>query len=166
MLGEPGRSSHGMMRRLADNGFNSGEHPSLMSDLEFSILAPNCQPLLDKFYRAHRSQMRSSSTAQLWVARQQEITGALCLTPVAGGFWLTGLFVAPEWRSQGIARQLMAHALRELSQPVWLFCHPELQDFYAASGFAPAGALPQSLGEKLMRYGRNKPLVALVRAGH
>lgn len=135
-----------------------------MSDVEFSILPPNCQPLLDKFYRAHRSQMRASSTAQSWVARQQEIIGALSLSPVAGGFWLTGLFVAPEWRNQGIASQLMAHAMRQLSGPVWLFCHPDLQGFYEAAGFAPAGALPQSLGEKLMRYGRNKTLVALIRA--
>lgn len=136
-----------------------------MSDIEFSILSPECRPLLDKFYRAHRSTMRSASTAQSWVARQHEIIGALSLTPVAGGHWLTGLFVAPQWRSQGIARRLMDHAMRSISEPVWLFCHPDLQGFYEASGFVPAGALPQSLGEKLMRYGRNKTLIALVRAG-
>lgn len=135
-----------------------------MPDIEFSILQPDCLPLLDKFYREHRSNMRSSSAAQAWVARQQEIIGALSLTPVAGGYWLTGLFVAPHCRSQGIARQLMAHATGSLAEPVWLFCHPDLQEFYEASGFTPAGALPQSLGEKLMRYGRNKTLVALVRA--
>ncbi|HEX8592311.1 MAG TPA: GNAT family N-acetyltransferase [Pseudomonas sp.] len=134
-----------------------------MSDIEFSILPPDCRPLLDKFYRAHRSQMRSSSTAQSWVARRQDIVGALSLTPVEGGYWLTGLFVAPEWRNHAIARQLMRHAMNTLSVPVWLFCHPDLQGFYEASGFTSAGPLPQSLGEKLMRYGRNKPLVALVR---
>ncbi|WP_341520978.1 GNAT family N-acetyltransferase [Pseudomonas sp. G.S.17] len=135
-----------------------------MPDIEFSILQPDCLPLLDKFYREHRSNMRSSSTAQSWVARQREIIGALSLTPVAGGYWLTGLFVAPQSRSQGVARQLMAHATASLAEPVWLFCHPDLLGFYEASGFTPAGALPQSLGEKLMRYGRNKTLVALVRA--
>jgi len=136
-----------------------------MPDIEFSILPPDCLPLLDKFYREHRSNMRASSAARAWVARKQEIIGALSMTPVAGGHWLTGLFVAPQWRSQGVARQLMAHATGSLTEPVWLFCHPDLQGFYEASGFTPAGALPQSLGEKLMRYGRNKTLVALVRVG-
>ncbi|OCR23074.1 GNAT family acetyltransferase [Pseudomonas syringae] len=136
-----------------------------MPDIECSILPPDCLPLLDKFYREHRSSMRASSSAQAWIAKQQEILGALSLTPVAGGHWLTGLFVAPQSRSQGIASQLMDHALRPLTEPVWLFCHPDLQGFYEDSGFNPAGALPQSLGEKLMRYGRNKTLVALVRDG-
>jgi hypothetical protein len=45
--------------------------------------------------------------------------------------------------------------------PIWLFCHPDLQDFYARLGFADAANLPFELCEKLVRYQRNKPMVAL-----
>ncbi|WP_122665965.1 GNAT family N-acetyltransferase [Pseudomonas viridiflava] len=132
-----------------------------MSDIEFCPLPPICQPLLDKFYRAHRSPMRASGTAQMWVARQQEIIGALNLTPVADGYWLTGLFVAPQWRSQAIAGRLIAQALESLTGPVWLFCQPELVAFYERSGFTPASELPPVLADKLTRYQRTKELGAM-----
>jgi GNAT superfamily N-acetyltransferase len=134
-----------------------------MPDIEFCPLPSTCQPLLDKFYRAHRSPMRSSSAAQSWIARAGEIVAALSLTPVADGYWLTGLFVAPGQRGQGLATDLMAHALADLEGPVWLFCDPQLQRFYQRSGFAPSSSLPLTLGERLMRYSRNKALIALTR---
>ena len=132
-----------------------------MPDIEFCLLPEVCQPLLDKFYRAHRSPMRSSSGSQMWVARQPDIIGALCLRPVAGGYWLTGLFVDPDWRSQGIAGRLIAEALKDSAGAVWLFCDPDLAGFYERHGFVLADDLPQSLAEKLMRYSRAKALVAM-----
>lgn len=132
-----------------------------MPDIEFVLLPEVCQPLLDKFYRSHRSAMRSSSGAQMWVARQPDIIGALCLRPVSGGHWLTGLFVDPERRSEGIAGRLIAQALKDSTGTVWLFCDPDLAGFYERNGFALADDLPQSLAEKLMRYSRAKALVAM-----
>jgi GNAT superfamily N-acetyltransferase len=135
-----------------------------MSEIEFCPLPELCQPLLDKFYRAQRSPMRSSGATQLWVAKQQAIIGALCLTQVADGYWLTGLFVAPEWRRQGVAERLIASAMRDLAGPVWLFCHPDLIGFYERSGFALAADLPSALADKLVRYRRTKELVGMVGA--
>ncbi|RMS76661.1 Acetyltransferase [Pseudomonas savastanoi] len=66
-----------------------------MSEIRFYPLPDACRPLLGKFYREHQSSMRAASKGQAWVAKQAEIIGALCLTPVAEGHWLTGLFVAP-----------------------------------------------------------------------
>lgn len=133
-----------------------------MSEIEFCLLPEVCQPLLDKFYRSHRSPMRSSSAAQMWVARQPDIIAALCLRPVSGGYWLTGLFVDPHWRSQGFAGRLVVRALEDAAGPVWLFCDPDLTGFYERHGFVMADDLPQSLAEKLMRYSRAKALVAMV----
>jgi GNAT superfamily N-acetyltransferase len=133
-----------------------------MSDIEFYLLPEACQPLANKFYRACRSPVRTSNVGQIWVARQDEIIGALCLTAVAEGTWLTGLLVAPEVRSQGVAKKLIGQALANSSGPVWLFCHPDLMPFYQRSGFAPAQALPRVLGERLMRYSRSKSLEAMV----
>ena len=101
----------------------------------------------------------------MWVARQQEIIGALSLMPVADGYWLTGLFVAPQWRGRTIAGQLIASALKDLNGPVWLFCHPDLVRFYEQSGFALTPDLPSVLADKLTRYQRTKALLAMQRKG-
>lgn len=132
-------------------------------DIHCELLAPLLQPLLGKFYRAHRSPMRAPNGAQTWVARRQEILAALNLSPVGGGHWLTGLLVAPAQRRQGLASRLIEHALAQTPGPVWLFCHPELADFYARLDFTPAAELPAPLAERLARYRQHKTLVALVR---
>ena len=74
------------------------------------------------------------------------------------------LLVAREQRQQGIASQLL-NALRAHSQgPIWLFCAPELLSFYQRLGFAPCPALPAELTERLLRYQRKQPLLALAAA--
>ncbi|POP92641.1 N-acetyltransferase [Pseudomonas syringae pv. avii] len=148
-----------MMRALQ----SAPSSPLAMPEIQFCLLPDACRPLLGKFYREHQSSMRAASKGQAWVAKQEEIIGALCLTPVADGYWLTGLFVAPPLRGNAVAQRLIDAALLPLSGPVWLFCHPDLQGFYRLAGFETAQRLPQALGERLMRYSRSKPLVALHR---
>ncbi|KPA93119.1 MULTISPECIES: GNAT family N-acetyltransferase [Pseudomonas] len=132
-----------------------------MPNLDYALLSPSLRPLLDKFYRAHGSSMRANGEGQLWVARDGGIIAGLSLTAVADGFWLTGLFVDPQRRGQGIAGQLVAHALATLTGRTWLFCHPDLRDFYGKLGFSPTRQLPQALADRLARYSRSKPLIAL-----
>ena len=135
-----------------------------MSELHFGPLAPPLRPLLDKFYRAHRAAMRAPNGAQPWVARRQEILAALCLTPVDGGHWLTGLLAAPAARGQGLASRLLEQAMLQTSGPVWLFCHPELNGFYQRRGFVQTTQLPPPLAERLTRYQQSKRLVAMAYA--
>lgn len=134
-----------------------------MHDLHYRRLPATLKPLVDKFYRAQRSAMRAHRRDRLWVAQQQEVVAALCLRPMPPGHWLTGLLVAPAQRRQGIARQLIEQALAEADGPAWLFCHPELGDFYRRLGFTPCSELPTALAERLARYQRSKALIALYR---
>ena len=120
--------------------------------------------LANKFYRGHRSPMRAHHEDQVWVIQSSAIVAALCLRPLAAGQWLTGLFVAPELRRQGLARQLIEQALQYSAEPVWLFCHPQLGAFYLQLGFQACAQLPHELAERLARYQRSKQLIALVRA--
>jgi GNAT superfamily N-acetyltransferase len=121
------------------------------------------RPLLNKFYRNQGSPMRAAAQGQLWVARADEIVAALCLSQVPGGHWLTGLFVAPAWRGQRVARQLIEAAASELQGDIWLFCHPALVGFYERLAFSTSDALPATLAERLARYQRSKPLLAMTR---
>lgn len=132
-----------------------------MPDTQYTLLDESLWPLMNKFYRSHQSSMKAVREAQLWVARRGEIVGALCLRPVAGGHWLTGLLVDPGCREQGIAAQLIAAAVQDVSEPVWLFCHPDLREFYERRGFTFDPALPQAMAERLSRYARSKPMIAM-----
>ena len=133
-----------------------------MITTRFRHLPLQLRPLVDKFYRDHRSPMRSQAGDELWVAQSaSEIVAALSLRPLAGGQWLTGLFVAPALRRQGVAAALLDHSLALHPEPVWLFCHPELRSFYQRLGFEDCQRLPAELDERLTRYQRTKSLIPL-----
>ncbi len=119
------------------------------------------RPLLNKFYRAHRSHMRAPAGADYWVAGQPDIVAALCLADVADGKWLTGLLVAPDHRGRGLARYLVSRTLAAYRGSVWLFCEPKLATFYQRLGFRPAEKLPEPLASRLERYNRHKTLTAM-----
>lgn len=132
-----------------------------MPDTQYTLLDASLWPLMNKFYHSHQSSMKAVREAQLWVARRGDIVAALCLRPVSGGQWLTGLFVDPGCREQGIAAQLIAAAVEDVTEPVWLFCHPDLRGFYERRGFLVDPALPQAMAERLSRYARSKPMIAM-----
>ena len=132
-----------------------------MPDLPIELLAEPLWPLLNKFYRSHNSSMKALKGGQLWVARNGEIVAGLCLTPVVGGQWLTGVFVDPAHRGQGLAAQLIRAAVARVEGTAWLLCHPDLETLYQRMGFTQDTLLPQSLSERLARYKRNKPMIAM-----
>jgi GNAT superfamily N-acetyltransferase len=80
---------------------------------------------------------------------------------VVGGQWLTGVFVDPAYRGQGLAGRLIAAAAAEVQGTLWLLCHPDLEGLYQRMGFTQDTLLPQSLSERLVRYKRNKPMIAM-----
>lgn len=131
--------------------------------LHYTVLPALQRPLLDKFYRAHRSSMRTGNDDVLWVARHAGIVAGLCLKPLTDGHWLTGLFVAPQERHQAVGSNLVRQALSQTPGQVWLFCHPDLADFYRRLDFQPCTHLPESLADRLVRYSRTKPLLSLYR---
>lgn len=118
--------------------------------------------LLNKFYRSHASRMRINPEAGAWVVRNPEIIAGLCLTSITEGYWLTGLFVAPEHRKNGVAQHLLQHIQQSHStSPIWLFCHPDLIGFYQRTGFRITEQLPEQLQNRLSRYQKHKKLVAM-----
>lgn len=107
--------------------------------------------------------MRTRAAHQVWVAEDAQIIGALCLQPVADGQWLTSLLVDAGQRRQGVASDLITRALQAVDTPVWLFCHPDLQPFYARLGFSSCESPPGPLAERLLRYKKKKILNVMAR---
>src|SRR5690606_24779896 len=104
--------------------------------LDISPLTPIQFPLLDKFYRAQRSPMRIGRAERAWVARSGgEVVAGVCLTPVAHGYWLTGLLVAPAYRNGGLATALLGRLRAQVSGPDGQLWHPDLQEIYQESDF-------------------------------
>ncbi|ONH57322.1 Acetyltransferase (GNAT) domain-containing protein [Pseudomonas cedrina] len=132
-----------------------------MPELNLEPLAEPLWPLLNKFYRSHNSSMKALKGGRLWVARVDGIVAGVCLTPVVGGQWLTGVFVDPAYRGQGLASRLIGEAVADVDGTVWLLCHPGLEGLYRRMGFSQDTVLPQSLSERLVRYRRNKPMIAM-----
>ncbi len=134
--------------------------------LDISPLTPIQFPLLDKFYRAQRSPMRIGRAERAWVARSGgEVVAGVCLTPVAHGYWLTSLLVAPAHRDAGLATALLKRLRSQVHGPIWLFCHPDLQGFYERNGYGPCEQLPEALADRLASYRRHKRLIAMVNGG-
>jgi len=132
-----------------------------MPELHIEPLAEPLWPLLNKFYRSHDSSMKAMKGGRLWVARDGEIVAGLCLSPVVGGQWLTGVFVDPAYRGQGLAARLILQAVADVAGTVWLLCHPDLEGVYQRMGFTQDTRLPQPLSERWVRYKRNKPMIAM-----
>jgi GNAT superfamily N-acetyltransferase len=133
-----------------------------MPTISYQRLPCELLPLTNKFYKSQRANMRTGRSEVVWVARQSEIIAACCLKPQDHGHWLTALLVAEPHRQQGIAGALLASLRRATSGPIWLFCQPNLVDFYLRQGFQPATDLPPALAQRLQRYQQKQPLAALV----
>jgi predicted N-acetyltransferase YhbS len=137
-----------------------------MTEVRYRQLPRLMLPLVNKFYRRYRSKMRARGDEKIWVAEDMEIRGAVRLRPVevgseVRGHWLTGLFVCPDGRNQGIAGELVKNASMQVGAPIWLFCHPELSQFYERFGFREVATLPESLASRLVRYQQTQSLTAL-----
>ena len=138
--------------------------PMEQQPIQFSVqpLPENQHTLLRKFYRSHNSSMRITQQAEVWVVRAPSIIAGVCLSPVADGYWLTSLLTADKYRQQGVARLLIKQvqtAYQGVS--IWLFCHPDLINFYSKLGFEQTQHLPESLHDRLTRYQQHKALIGM-----
>lgn len=136
--------------------------PPMNQSFSVQHLPKNQHRLIHKFYRSHNSSMRITQQAEAWVVRAPHIIASVCLSPVAHGHWLTSLFTAPALRQQGVASLLIKHLqLTHANSPIWLFCHPDLCNFYCNLGFQHAPHLPDALNSRLTRYQQHKSLIAM-----
>ncbi|MNR55520.1 hypothetical protein D3C85_1759080 [compost metagenome] len=51
--------------------------------------------------------------------------------------------------------------MKDCELPVWLFCHPALRGFYERRGFTFDPPMPYAMVERLTRYARSKPMIAM-----
>lgn len=131
--------------------------------LEITQLAPEFYPLVNRFYRQYQRGTKVSSQHRVWIGRElDKILCSVRLQTVTDGHWLTSLLVDPQQRQRGYASALLTAVRANCQGPIWLFCAPELSVFYSRMGYTVTESLPESLTDRLARYQRHKPLIALV----
>lgn len=59
---------------------------------------------------------------------------------------LKNIYIRPEYRDRGAARQLIEDGLRHYKPPCYLICLPHLQAFYEKLGFELAQKVPAEVG--------------------
>lgn len=93
-------------------------------------------PLVNKFYTQHKARGRANKQDQIWVAYHNNNMIAACrLQNKVSFLFLSTVFVAPAYRSKGVATTLLRTLLNEQAEPVYTFAYQSLTDFYHTLGF-------------------------------
>ncbi len=111
-------------------------------------------PLVTKYYQRQRINNRASGNNLVVVARQKnEIIGVARLAPINQLWFLTGVHVDEEMRSQGIAQNLIA-MLCQQQNIIYSFPYSHLLSFYEQLGFETVelDKLPCELAQRFTAY--------------
>jgi N-acetylglutamate synthase-like GNAT family acetyltransferase len=133
-----------------------------MPDIDYQPLPAIKLPLANKFYREVNARGKARGGDVIWVARDistSAIVAVARLAPVKNDRLLTGVYVAAQYRQQGIASQLINSLIHQ--QPnCYTFALTHLTEFYLRLGFTLVddGDLPCELAQRFNAYrqqGRN-----------
>lgn len=77
-----------------------------------------------------------SPNRTVWVAEyEQQIVGWAILLQRSNYTILSTLYITSQHRSRGVGSYLILNCLKNIGQPAYLICVPQLQSFYARFGF-------------------------------
>jgi len=132
-----------------------------MSLLRFEQLPAIKTPLVNKFYNTHNARGRANKQDQLWVAYHGiDIIAACRIQHREGYLFLSTLLVAPAWRRQQIAQQLLRIMLSEQQHKVYTFSYRNVIALYQALGFVVTANLPKVL-DTLFNCYKNRDVTAM-----
>jgi len=103
-------------------------------------------PLVNKFYAQHNARGRANRQDAVWVAYDGfDIIAACRMQNRDGYLFLSTVLVAPHWRKQGIASDLIKRATSSQHGVVYTFAYENLIHFYQSIGFNFVLTLPAPL---------------------
>ncbi|MGO2477569.1 MAG: GNAT family N-acetyltransferase [Pseudoalteromonas sp.] len=132
-----------------------------MSKLRFERLAAIKTPLVNKFYTAHNARGRANKQDQVWVAyHEHEIIAACRIQHRQRYLFLSTLLVAPLWRRQQVAQQLLQVILSEQQQVIYTFSYRKVVALYSELGFIITTDLPEVF-EVLYNSYKNRNIIPM-----
>jgi predicted GNAT family N-acyltransferase len=92
------------------------------------------------FCKQQKQSLPQRDDHAVFLQAEQQPIGLIRLVETSQNhYWLIGLFIAPNFRTQGLARQTLQFALKQLPRPatITLFSREYLVNFYQSEGFLP-----------------------------
>lgn len=136
-----------------------------MSPIQIEVLDPVKLPLVSRLYKSHyRSGKAKKDELTIVGSVDKQMVAVVRFKSVEENRLLTGMLVVPEFRSQGLAHQLMSYCEQHVLQSGdFCFAYSELESFYQQYGFVTLGSdfLPNTLRGLFERYSQKKSLVAM-----
>ncbi len=121
------------------------------------------------FYRRHLPYARPNKKERILTlsssdpASDTEILAAVRLRTIGQFTLLTGMLVAPDYRGQQLAHQLMQILNKALEKEMtFLFALPHLAPFYRQYGFVSQHQAPKDIEQLYQKYNsKHKPLILM-----
>lgn len=122
---------------------------------------------LNRFYKRHKDKARAKSSDSIYIAQQGDtVYAGLRLLGYGNFYFLRGVLTAPNARGQGVASQLINHAIRECSAPIYTLPLPTAVGLYQRLGFRPIDGpdIPIELSASYRRFRQttNGPTVMVI----
>ena len=93
-------------------------------------------PLVNKFYALYSVRGRANKQDQVWVVYSETQIVAACRIQNKHDFlFLSTVFVAPQHRAKGLAKQLVCAAIKQQSMPLYTFAYKNITALYTSLGF-------------------------------
>ncbi|MEH6534605.1 MAG: GNAT family N-acetyltransferase [Photobacterium frigidiphilum] len=137
-----------------------------MTKLRFHHLEPLRFPLVNRLYKSYYPAGKAKKDEIIWVGDNEK--GIICVVrfkQFENIQLLTGMLVHPEFREQGLAKNLLAATKTQINcKPCYCFAFRELVPIYSNANFHLVDKieLPEVLSNRLIRYiSSGKDLVAM-----
>ena len=136
-----------------------------MSPIQIEVLDSVKLPLVSRLYKSYYRSGKAKKDELIIVGTvDKQMIAVVRFKSVEENRLLTGMLVVPEFRSQGLAHQLMSYCEQHVLQSGdFCFAYSELESFYQQHGFqiVVLSHLPNSLKNSFERYSRTKKLVPM-----
>ena len=141
-----------------------------MPEFVIRSLAPALFPLAKKFYKHFGQATKTNRQDQIYgVFSDNTMQACARIAPYGDARLLRGVFVAPDYRGQGLGSALITHALEKCSlNEVWTFPYTHLNSMYEALGFHRIAVenAPDTIQKAFKAYSDQGKHISLMRWKH
>lgn len=108
---------------------------------------------INRFYKSHKlNSSVNTSDRVFYKSYKDEIVAVAFLREIKSAvqqpyFLFRSLFVAPEYRGQGLARELISQSIQVTQSSIYTICSQDLMSLYAEFGFKVCTSAPAEIAK-------------------
>ncbi|MCF2857977.1 GNAT family N-acetyltransferase [Pseudoalteromonas sp. SMS1] len=111
-------------------------------------------PLANKFFQTHKVRGRATKQDQVWVVKQVDLIAACRVQNVDHHAFLSTVFVATDFRGQGVAKMMLKQVVEHNIHGIYTFAYRDVVPLYLQLDFecVDAHSLSNTLQRKFASY--------------